>query len=222
MSIDTLASRIAARFRDLDVALTTLENHQLAVYFWLMAKWNRTINLTALPVEDAEQSAVDRLLVEPFLAAKLVSRADVEYVDLGSGGGSPAFPLLIGAPWLRATLVESKERKCAFLREVGRQLGFNDVSVQTTRFESFARFTSVGTADLVSFRAVRADSTLWTTIDRLLKPGGRAFWFGAALSVDHSLPPGFASTEPVSPVSALDAPSPSRLCILRKKLEAST
>lgn len=152
---------------------------QLTDYFCLLAKWNDKINLTALPVAPAATPAIDRLLVEPMVASRLVLPADRLAIDLGSGGGSPAFPLKIGAPQLRMVLVESRERKCAFLREVARSIGFAGIEVANTRFEALqSRPDMAGRADLVSFRAVKADDSLWTTTKGLLKPGGRVFWFG--------------------------------------------
>ena len=149
------------------------------------------MNLTSLPVGDASDLAIDRLLAEPIVASRLIRSEDQIAVDLGSGGGSPAFPLKIGAPGLRMVLVESKERKCAFLREVARSLGMADIDVVTSRFESLvSRPDLAGRVHVVSFRAVRADSALWDATRSFLMPGGRAFWFGGP--ADASLPAGFA------------------------------
>ena len=195
MSADALAihARISARFDELGLAASPAEIQQLTDYFCLLAKWNDTINLTALPVAAAAISAIDRLLVEPTVASRLVFPADELLVDLGSGGGSPGFPLKVGAPQLRVVLVESRERKCAFLREVARSLAFSGIEVANTRFEALqSRADLAGRVDLVSFRAVRADDSLWTTAIGLLKPGGRAFWFGGP-----ELPAGQASMDAV-------------------------
>ena len=98
-------------------------------YFGLLAKWNTKINLTAFSLDPASDEAIDRLIVEPVLAAKHVKHTDKLAIDLGSGGGSPGFPLKIVAPWIRMVMVEAKARKCAFLREVARQLPLADVEV---------------------------------------------------------------------------------------------
>lgn len=182
MSADALASRISSRFNELGVVVSQSEHRQLSDYFGLLAKWNNRINLTALPVDSAADAAIDRLLAEPILASRLVSRSDQLCVDLGSGGGSPAFPMKVGAPWLQMVLVESKERKSAFLREVARDLAFADVEVRTSRFELLASDPRIASrADIVSFRAVRADKGLWEAVAALLKSGGRVFWFGGQL-----------------------------------------
>ena len=51
----------------LDPALVT----KLEVYFGLLARWNRRINLTSLPLEHFAGPTLDRLFVEPLLAARI-------------------------------------------------------------------------------------------------------------------------------------------------------
>ena len=91
-------------------------------YFELLRKWNRKVSLTALPVEDAGDEAIDRLLIEPVLATKYLPKSDATALDIGSGGGSPAIPMKLAAPGISLRMVESKTRKAAFLREVVRTL----------------------------------------------------------------------------------------------------
>ena len=43
---------------------------RLWVYFQLLAKWNAKINLTSLDLDDPTPDALDRLLIEPLLAAR--------------------------------------------------------------------------------------------------------------------------------------------------------
>ena len=42
---------------------------RLWVYFQLLAKWNAKINLTGLDLDDPTPEAIDRLLIEPLVAA---------------------------------------------------------------------------------------------------------------------------------------------------------
>ena len=44
-------------------------------------------------------------------------------LDVGSGNGFPAVPLLLARPGVRGVLLEPRERRWAFLREVVRELG---------------------------------------------------------------------------------------------------
>jgi 16S rRNA (guanine527-N7)-methyltransferase len=154
---------------------------KLEAYFELLSHWNKRINLTSLPLEPPTDSAIDRLFVEPLLAAPLISAGATVWFDLGSGGGSPALPLRIVRPVAFVNLVESRERKAAFLREAIRELGLSGAQVLTTRIETLVEEEPMfGAADLVTVRAVRMTAPLFSQLDRLLKHGGQALLFGAA------------------------------------------
>jgi len=45
-------------------------------------------------------------------------RGDERVADIGSGGGLPGIPLKIALPGIQVTLVESDQKKSAFLRDV--------------------------------------------------------------------------------------------------------
>jgi 16S rRNA (guanine527-N7)-methyltransferase len=174
----------------------------LVAYLELLAKWNRKINLTAFALEKPSDEAIDRLLIEPLAASRNVRRGDLLAIDLGSGGGSPGIPLALAVPHLRLVLVEVKTRKAVFLRESLRVLSLWDrVEVENRRFEELLSTVELNeAADLVTFRAVRADPAVWATIAGLLQPMGRVFWFGGLVSVT-SAPFHLVSREALTPAS---------------------
>jgi len=173
-------ARLGRRARRVGVEPSVGFLTKIEAYYELLLKWNKRINLTGLPLDPPSDEAIDRLFVEPLVAAKHLSSRDRLCVDVGSGGGSPAIPLHLAKPGLRLVLVEVKVRKSAFLREVVRQLELVDVEVENRRFEELlARADLLESADLVTLRAVRPDSRLWNTIQAFLRPGGRVFWFGS-------------------------------------------
>jgi 16S rRNA (guanine527-N7)-methyltransferase len=190
----TIPSRIQRRLIRAGVELPNPQVAQLSDYFCLLAKWNNKISLTSLQMDPASDEAVDRLLVEPVLAAaRMRISGEARLIDLGSGGGSPGFPIRIAVPGLRTTLVESKTRKCAFLREVARVLHLQDVEVVTARFEELLTRPDLHeAADFLSLRAVRADGRLWRTTQAFLKPGGQVIWFASAQQGKRDVPPPFA------------------------------
>ena len=178
-----VASRIGRRASRAGVSVPAEAVLGLVAYLDLLTRWNKKINLTALVLDPLSDQAIDRLIVEPLVAASRVRPADRLAVDIGSGGGSPAIPLRLAAPHLRMVLVDVKVRKCAFLREVVRQLGLGQVEVVTARYEELlTRADLHGSVDLVSVRAVRAEEKLWTAAHGLLRPGGRVFWFTSEAS----------------------------------------
>lgn len=175
-----------------DVPADVLSN--LAAYVELLAKWNRKINLTALPLDPLSDDAVDRLIVEPVLAARRVEAGDGLVVDVGSGGGSPAIPFMLATPGVRLIMVEVKVRKCAFLREVLRQLALERGSVENCRLEELlSRAELHESADIVTVRAVRPDRKLLNAMQAFLRPGGRLFMFGAETSAKAEFAPPFTS-----------------------------
>jgi 16S rRNA (guanine527-N7)-methyltransferase len=94
-----------------------------------MLKWNRTINLTAIRKLD---EIVERHYAECVFAASLLG-SGVSVVDVGSGAGFPGIPIAIVVPGASVTLVESHQRKAAFLREATREM--RNVRVVSRRAE---------------------------------------------------------------------------------------
>jgi 16S rRNA (guanine527-N7)-methyltransferase len=173
------ASDISQQIRDraahasLDLAPPVVDS--LAAYVALLARWNRRINLTALPLDPPTDVGIDRLLVEPLVAARLLTPADRVVLDIGSGGGSPALPMKIASPACRFVLVEVRDRKSAFLREAIRHLQLADTTVETARLEDLPLQTTP--VDVLTLRAVRIDTGLVEAMRRLLRTGGRLLWF---------------------------------------------
>ena len=153
----------------------------LSAYFDLLRKWNRKVSLTALPVEDAGDEAIDRLLIEPVLATKYLPTQAATVLDIGSGGGSPAIPMKLAAPAISLRMVESKTRKAAFLREVVRTLELERVAVDAVRSEELlSRPTLHDAMDVVTLRAVRVDRKTLAELQSFVRPGGLLFLFGTA------------------------------------------
>jgi 16S rRNA (guanine527-N7)-methyltransferase len=150
-------------------------SERLLTYYELLAHWNRKINLTAL--DDPDQ-AIDRLLLEPILAARHLPSVDLHLMDVGSGGGSPAIPLKLASPLSRLTMVEVKARKSAFLREAIRALELSDTIVETSRYEELlARPELHESVGVLSLRAVRVELRSLMTLQAFLRPGGSMFMF---------------------------------------------
>ena len=81
--------RRRARAAGLNLEANLVE--KLEIYYQLLTKWNAKINLTAFRlVPEGDESAIDRLLIEPVVAARYVSENARTLLDAGSGGGSPA------------------------------------------------------------------------------------------------------------------------------------
>jgi 16S rRNA (guanine(527)-N(7))-methyltransferase RsmG len=179
---DRLTSRLEAANRrssgNLFPPLSAVQLTQLEQYFELLRRWNRRMNLTALPLETLEDATLDRMFVEPLAAAGFL-RVGVCWADLGSGGGSPAIPLKVACPSTMLTMVESRGRKAAFLRTAASEVGLTDVAVENVRAEEMPA-RAVGSFAVVTVRAVRLDASFLAGITRLLAPRGRMVLFSPA------------------------------------------
>jgi 16S rRNA (guanine527-N7)-methyltransferase len=60
-------------------------------------------------------------------------------VDVGTGAGFPGLPLKIVCPGINLTLVESTEKKTAFLHHIVKTLQLGNVTVITERVESLGQ-----------------------------------------------------------------------------------
>lgn len=183
--------RLARRARRAGLVLDQEVKTKLETYFKLLSVWNSKINLTGFDLTDPAPEALDKLLIEPLVAAKHVANDAVAMIDIGTGGGSPAIPLLIAVPRLRALLVEAKTRKSVFLREALRALEMIRSDVATARYEELLARPDLHEAhDLLTVRAVRIEGRVLMSLQAFVKPDGEVFLFRSGpLSTASTLTP---------------------------------
>jgi 16S rRNA (guanine527-N7)-methyltransferase len=161
------AGRAAAHKLFPDVSRETWT--RLDVLVAQLLKWQKTINLVApktLP-EVWTRHVADSLQVAALIPpdARIV-------VDLGSGGGFPGLAVaaaLADRDGAEIQLVESDQRKAAFLREAARAMGV-PVTVHNARIESALQSWPHG-ADAVTARALAPLPRLLKLAAPLLKAG---------------------------------------------------
>ena len=106
-------SHLAAQFAPFQ-ALTQAQLDALDAHHELLLKWNKTINLCRFrDITEAVQLHYCECL---FLATRLPA-GQLRIADVGSGAGFPGFPIAVLRPECQVTLLESDQRKAAFLRE---------------------------------------------------------------------------------------------------------
>lgn len=102
-----------------------------------------------------------------------------ELVDVGSGNGFPAIPLLVVRPDIRGVLLEPRERRWAFLCEVVREVGVN-AEVRRERWQAHGG----GAYQALTCRGVALRE--WAgAVGRLVERGGVILWWTGGGAVEE-------------------------------------
>jgi len=188
LSYDEIRSRLAPFSIDL-----TLDQLDLVrKYIELLELWNRKISLVS--PSDMGQ-LVQRHLGESFFGASAVGIHDGRLADVGTGAGFPGIPLKIAAPGLDMTLIESNQRKAAFLSETIRTLRLTSCRVNATRFDEVdpqEKFKFVTSRALGNYPALLK----WAS-SRLIEGGKIALWLGSEDASHLSAEPGWKWHVPI-------------------------
>lgn len=163
------AAQLAAGVSELALDLGEDRQRQLLDYLRLLARWNRTYNLTAARDEATLVSAhlLDSLSVLPHLGT--IRRL----ADIGSGAGLPGIPLALARPDIAFDLVEPTQKKASFLTQAKIELGLSNVSIHCGRAEDLARSAAWQPVDAVIARALCDLAEFVRLAAGLLAPGGR-------------------------------------------------
>jgi len=154
-------------------SLSDQEVRRFEAHFRLLREWGRRMNLTGLK---DESMIAKRHFLEPIAVADLLEN-EGRLVDLGSGNGFPAVPIKVLRPGLELVLVESSEKKSAFLWAVIRELGLREARVETRRVHRLADLADLLPCRYLTLRAVRSDNLLKGKGIQVLVPGGKALFF---------------------------------------------
>ena len=137
---------------------------------------NETTNLVskkaAEPADLVNRHLADSLFGLDFLT-ETPPDAPLRLLDIGSGGGFPAIPLLIVRRDIRATLVESTAKKSTFLRSACRRLALT-AEVVNARFPDSFPMKNGPRYDILTTRAVASAGRLVRAARPVLTPSARA------------------------------------------------
>jgi len=118
------------------------------------------------PIEDHVTRALD--------LAAAVGNGPEKALDLGSGGGVPALPLILLWPESTWVLLEASTRRSDFLEQALAVLGLSDrATVRTERAEAAGRSPMRGEFDLVVARGFGGPAVTAECGSPFLRPGGR-------------------------------------------------
>jgi 16S rRNA (guanine(527)-N(7))-methyltransferase RsmG len=155
--------------------LSTL--HQRAEDYWhVLAKWNAKIKLTGAKTlaDFAYRHWLDSLM---GIAALGPLPPSANLLDVGAGAGFPGYPLALYYPETQWTLVETHQRRSAFLQQVKRTVSCENVTVKAVRITGAP--AEEGLQEDYShllFRAVAPEQILPIAHHYLAKEGQVVYW----------------------------------------------
>ena len=161
---------LADGIRSLGLSLSRDAGARLRDYAALLVKWNRVYNLTAIrePARIVTHHLLDALALLPHLPA--LERAQV--LDVGAGAGVPGIPLAIARPDWNVVLVDSNQKKVAFLTQAAIELSLANIRAVAARSE---QMTPEPLFDIVVSRAFADLATFARASANHLAPNGR--WY---------------------------------------------
>jgi 16S rRNA (guanine527-N7)-methyltransferase len=180
-----LGRRLEKGVVELGLALGRSERSKLLQYLALLEKWNQVYNLTAIRDRGKMVSGhlLDCLAVVPYLTG-------ARMLDAGSGAGLPGIPVAVARPDLQVALLDSNQKKAAFLRQAVADLQLKNATVVCERLEAWDAGEKF---DLIISRAFAEIAEFIALATHLLAPGGV---FAAMKGIYpfeeiERLPPGF-------------------------------
>ena len=116
--MDDFRALLAAEFAPVGT-LTDDQLDRLEQHFRLLCNWNKRLNLTRI---SGVREAAQFHYCESLYLAQWLPKGKLRIADVGSGGGFPGIVVAVLRPDCTVDLIESHQRKAAFLREASRQL----------------------------------------------------------------------------------------------------
>jgi 16S rRNA (guanine527-N7)-methyltransferase len=98
-----------------------------------LKQWNSHTNLTA--IRD-DQGIVEKHFFDSLTVLEAIPSGAKKHIDIGSGAGFPGIPIAIVRPELQVTLIESVQKKVAFLNHIVEKLQLKNVTVINDRAEN--------------------------------------------------------------------------------------
>ena len=167
MKFAALLAKVAV---EAGISITEAQLAQFHTYYQLLTEWNQKVNLTAIiePEEVAIKHMIDSLSC--YDTALFVPGCSV--IDVGTGAGFPGVPLKILRPDISLTLLDSLNKRVAFLQELTTALPLTKTTCIHARAEDAGRRLQLRARfDIATSRAVARLNVLAELCLPLVKVG---------------------------------------------------
>lgn len=114
---------VTDKFAESGITITSDMAEKLVRLCDFMVEYNKNVNLTS--ITEFEEVVVKHFVdsVLPFFMVDIPQGSS--FIDVGTGAGFPALPLLIVRPDLRGTLCDSLNKRCVYLELACREIKVN-------------------------------------------------------------------------------------------------
>ncbi|NLB61816.1 MAG: 16S rRNA (guanine(527)-N(7))-methyltransferase RsmG [Clostridiales bacterium] len=163
--------------------ITEIQAYRFERYFELLIQWNEKVNLTTIT---EQEEVIQKHFLDSLLPQDLIPK-NAKVVDVGTGAGFPAVPLMIMRSDISVTMVDSLNKRTVFLSEL-----MNALQLENSYEIIHARAEDIGQNpryrekfDIALTRAVANTSTLLEWTIPLLKVGGSSLMYKASSANDE-------------------------------------
>jgi 16S rRNA (guanine527-N7)-methyltransferase len=129
--MEQLVEQFIKEAEDAGIYLSEKVLNQIEEYKRILLKWSSLINLTTIknPLDIYRYH-----FLESFYCASFIAEQGT-LADVGSGAGFPGLAIKLMRPQLKVWLIEPRQKRAIFLKEVIRSLELKNVSVVQKRIE---------------------------------------------------------------------------------------
>lgn len=174
------AMTIIEMFAKTGLTINEAQEKQFQTLFEFMVEYNKNVNLTS--ITEFEDVILKHFIDSVLPFSMLGISGNETFIDVGTGAGFPALPLLIYYPGLKGTLCDSLAKRCTYLELVCEKIGI-EAEIVHARSEELGRVRREK-YDIATARAVAAMPVLTELCLPFVKAGGR---FIALKSVNEDI-----------------------------------
>lgn len=153
----------------LGIFITSEQLTKFQQYYELLLKWNQKINLIS-------RQDIDRIISYHFIdSLSAINELPTNSVvgDFGSGAGFPGIPLKIIRDDITLYLIESIQKKAAFLNLIKEELNLKNITVIAQRGEKVTNLK----CDIILVRLLGRIEKVLPMVLPILKPKGKIIFY---------------------------------------------